>query len=540
MDKTEHDLIEDVAQFYDDPLGFVLYAFPWGDDPMINQVAMPVEYQEKYSTVCGPDKWAIDFLETLGNSVREANDPSSKRSYPLQFSTASGHGIGKTTLVAWLILWIMSTRPFCKGVVTANTAEQLRSKTWSELSKWLNICITKHWFIYHAGRGNMKIVHKDHPEEWNCQAQTSKEENSEAFAGLHAANSTPFYIFDEASAIPDKIFEVREGGTTDGEAMTFDFGNPTRNGGMFFENTVGKFNHNYITTFVDSREVAITNKDRINQWIEDRGLDSDFVKVRVRGVFPSVGAKQFINSDDVQAAMTRELVVDPYAPLVIGVDIARFGGDDTVIYPRFGRDARSFKPTLLSGFDTVLVTGQIIDIIRYFRNLGKECVGLFVDGGGLGAGVVDQLRHLGYNPFEVLAQHRPNDPNVYRYKTDEMWGCVKDAVRDGLCLPLRNSAAGAQLYSELTQREFDYTLKAQISLESKSDMKDRGLNSPNIADALALTYAFPVERLEVDFLNKSRQNERYQDLNPDIWPIPDEEEDYFTLTRGRYRSVRRT
>ena len=122
----------------------------------------------------------------------------------------------------------MSTRPYCKGVVTANTAEQLRSKTWSELSKWHSKCITKEWFAFHAGRGNMKIVHVDHPEEWNCQAQTSKEENSEAFAGLHAASSTPFYIFDEASAVPDKIFEVREGGTTDGEAMTFDFGNPTR------------------------------------------------------------------------------------------------------------------------------------------------------------------------------------------------------------------------------------------------------------------------------------------------------------------------
>lgn len=514
----EDKLIEDVGSFYDDPLGFVLYAFPWHTNPQIQQVEMPEKYQEEYGSVYGPDQWAIDFLEKLGKKVREANDPTSELSYPLQFSTASGHGIGKTTLVAWLILWIMSTRPFCKGVVTANTAEQLRSKTWSELNKWLDLCVTQYWFEYFAGRGNMKLVHKDHPEQWNCQAQTSKEENSEAFAGLHSAGSTPFYIFDEASAVPDKIFEVREGGTTDGEAMTFDFGNPTRNSGMFFENTMGRYSHNYITTFIDSREVAITNKKRINQWIKDRGEDSDFVKVRVRGIFPSVGAKQFINSDDVIHAMEAEAIVDSYAPLIIGVDIARFGADDTVIYSRLGRDARSIKPEILSGLDTVQVTGKVIEIIRKFRQEGKEVAALFIDGGGLGGGVIDQLRHLGYMPIEVLAQHRPNDPIAYRYKTDEMWGEMRDAIRSGLRLPGRDVPIGTQLFSELTQREYDYTLKGQINLESKSDMKDRGLDSPNIADALALTFAQEVERPEVRMYQRKHQTIRGVEYDPYIWP----------------------
>ena len=534
MVHKEDELTTEIGAFYDDPLGFVLFSFPWDTNPMIQQVAMPEKYQEKYGVVYGPDQWAINFLEKLSNSVTAANDPTSGVNYPLQFSTASGHGIGKTTLVAWIILWLMSTRPYCKGVVTANTAEQLRSKTWSELSKWLNMCITKHWFLYHAGRGNMKIVHKDFPEEWNVQAQTSKEENSEAFAGLHAANSTPFYIFDEASAVPDKIFEVREGGTTDGEAMTFDFGNPTRNSGAFFENTVGRYQHNYITTFVDSREVSITNKERINQWIIDRGEDSDFVKVRVRGVFPSVGSAQFINSDDVQNAMDKGVDEDRYAPLVIGVDIARFGGDDTVIYPRMGRDARNFTPTILSGFDTVQVTGRVIEIIRDFRyRLGKRCQALFVDGGGLGGGVVDQLRHLGYAPIEVLAQHRPNDPITYRYKTDEMWGELRDAIRNGLCLPSRISPIGSQLYSELTQREFDYTLKAQINLESKKDMKDRDLDSPNIADALALTYAQVIERNEVNGISGQSNMMRGVDISPEIWSIPDAEMPDIDIYRSR-------
>ena len=247
--------------------------------------------------------------------------------------------------------------------------------------------------------------------------------------------------------------------------------------------------------------------------MKDRGEDSDFVKVRVRGVFPSIGMKQFINSDDVAASMQREIVKDEAAPLTIGVDIARYGDDDTVIYPRLGRDARSFAPVVLSGLDTVQVTGRVIEIIRYFETLGKKCRGLFVDGGGLGGGVVDQLRHLGYSPIEVLAQHRCNHPEQYRYKTDEIWGALRDHLRDGLALISRDTSIGAQLYSELTQREYDYTLKGQISLESKKDMKERGLNSPNIADALTLTYSQEISYDRVDFYARPRMMAR-SEYNP--------------------------
>ena len=481
MDSKEL-LAEDMGRLYLDPLGFVMYAFPWDTDETIRQVKLPEEYQTKYGVEYGPDQWAIDFLERLQAEML-------KGEYPLQFSTASGHGIGKTTLVAWLILWIMSTRPLANGVVTANTIEQLRSKTWSELSKWLNLCATKDWFSFSSGRGNLVIRHVEHPETWKCQAQTAKEENSEAFAGLHAASSTPFYIFDEASAVPDKIFEVREGGTTDGEAMTFDFGNPTRNSGMFFENTVGRFSHNYIKTFVDSRDVSITNKKRIQQWIDDRGEDSDFVKVRVRGVFPSIGNKQFIGNDNVDIAMSLLDLEQKHMPLVMGVDVARFGPDDTVIYPRMGLDARSFTPIILSGQDTTFIVGKVVETYHFFEsNLGKKVEMIFVDANGVGAGVYDNLKNLGYPVVSVFAQHKPLLADQYKTKTDEMWGEMKDAVSNGLRLPTRRSDIGSQLFTQLTQREYEYTLKGQIVLESKTDMKERGVESPDIADALALTY----------------------------------------------------
>ena len=226
-------LAQDMARFYSDPLGFVLYAYDWDNDPTLQIVPLPAPYNLVYGSKFGPDLWACDFLTELGEKVKERGFNGTDAVDAIRTATASGHGIGKSAMSAWLVDWIMSTRPFCKGVVTANTGAQLESKTWAEIAKWTKKCITGHWFEVNTGRGSMKMYHKQHPESWQCTAQTSKEENAESFAGLHAAASTPFYLFDEASAIPEAIWEVAEGGLTDGEPMFFAFGNPTRNSGSF-------------------------------------------------------------------------------------------------------------------------------------------------------------------------------------------------------------------------------------------------------------------------------------------------------------------
>ncbi len=492
--QTELDgqIAKELRSFYSDPLGYVMFAFPWGKDPACSVVRLSEPWASRYDSEFGPDEWACRFLDRLGDEIKDRGFDGSNAVMPIQFATASGHGIGKSVLVAWLIKFILDTRPFSKGVVTAGTADQLKTKTWAELGKWHKMSITRNWFQYTSGRGAMALVHAgDHKEIWRCDAQTCKEENSESFAGLHAANATPFYIFDEASGVPDKIFEVREGGTTDGEPMTFDFGNPTRNSGRFYEECVGELRSRYIVSCIDSREVAITGKERIQQWIDDFGEESDFVKVRVRGVFPSTGALQFIGTKDVEDAQAREIVQDRYANLVLGVDVARFGDDESVIFPRLGDDARTFPPRRFRGLDTVQLVGRVVETVREFRNRGLDCAGIFVDGTGLGGGVVDQLRHLGYNVTEVQFGGGPVDTFTYRYKGDEIWGNLKDALQAGrLCLPANNMPAGNDLRRDLTQREFGYTLTGnKIHLETKKVMKERGLDSPDLADALALTYA---------------------------------------------------
>lgn len=485
---NDEQLAESLGALYDDPLGYVMFCFPWDTEKSIQLVKLDEKYKDRFDSEYGPDVWACEFLDDLGEQIRLRGFNGRDAVDPIAYATASGHGIGKSVLVAWLAKFILDTRPFSKGVLTANTAEQLKTKTWAEVGKWHKMSLTAHWFKYSAARGSMSLTHVDNKETWRLDAQTCREENSEAFAGLHAANSTPFYLFDEASNIPDKIFEVREGGTTDGEPMVFDFGNPTRNSGRFYENAAGKFRHRYRVRTVDSRSVAITNKSRIQQWVDDYGEESDFVKVRVRGMFPSAGSLQFIKTADVEAAMRRETFMDRSAALVIGVDVARFGDDESVIFPRLGMDARSFPPLRFQGLDTVQLTGRVIECLRDFRNKGLECAGLFVDGGGVGGGVVDQLRSLSYNPIEVQFGGGATDKTTYRFKSDEMWGVMRDSIATRLILP-----EDGELKDQLTQREYGYTLTGnKIHLETKKDMKARGLSSPDLADALALTFAMEV------------------------------------------------
>ena len=488
-----------LGEFFDDPLGYVMFAFPWDTNENIQQVELVEPWKSRFPNCkYGPDKWQCEFLDQWGEEIRKRGFDGKRSVPPIQFTTASGHGIGKSCLVAWIVKFILDTRPMSVGTVTANTAEQLKTKTWAEIGKWHKISVTAHWFEYTTGRGAMSLYHKsdDFKEQWKCSAVTCREENSEAFAGQHAAGGTSFYIFDEASAIPDKIFDVREGGTTDGEPMTFDFGNPTRNSGRFHANCIGKFKHNYIFRQIDSRTVQLPNKERIQQWIDDYGLDSDFIKVRVLGQFPSLGSVQFIGSADVNAAVKRELVSNRHAAVIIGVDVARFGDDHSCIWPRIGTDARSFPPEKHQGLDGVQLAMKIIEKIKMFQALGfaLEDIHVFIDGtGGYGGSPADHLRHNGWPAIEINFAGGVADKAKYRYRGDEMWGRMRDSIRTDLCLPGVEEPITSEIVTELTQREYGFTLQGnKIHLETKKDMKARGVPSPDIADALALTYAMDV------------------------------------------------
>ena len=488
MDDAEREIAQQMGEFMADPLGFVMWSFPWSDEPALRVVTLPAEYAARFHCEHGPEQWACEFFEEIAQQVRDRNFNGTQAVDAIRLAVASGHGISKSATTAMLVQWIMSTRPDARGVLTASTSVQLESKTWAEVQKWGRRCITSHWWTITTGRGSMRMMHKDRPEAWRCDAQTAREESAESFAGLHAANSTPFVILDESSGVPDTIFEVAQGGLTDGEPMMFAFGNPTRNTGWFHQSFNAQ-RHRWSLRQIDSRTVSITNKKQLQEWIDDFGIDSDFVKVRVRGVFPSASSLQFISRELVDDAIRRELFEQRNDAVAVGVDPARFGDDSSVIWTRSGRDARTFDPIRLRGVDTMQLASRVAEHVNRLRSSGRFVV-CNVDGGGVGGGVVDRLRSLNFDVNEIQFGSRASDTRKYANKRAEMWADLKEWLKGG-SLPSDDLLA-----NELCSVEYGFNANDQILLERKESMKSRGLASPDAADALALTFAVPLPAIE--------------------------------------------
>lgn len=471
FDDIELELADQCASYHRDPYGWVLWAFDWGHGEL-----------EGFE---GPDEWQKEFLIEWGEQIRDRGFDGITPCIPIRFSFASGHGIGKSALSSWIILFIMSTRPSAKGIVTANTGDQLRTKTWAELGKWKSRCLVGHWFEYNSGKGSMSMYHKSWPESWRVDAQTCREENSEAFAGLHSATSTPFYLFDEASAVPAKIWEVAEGGLTDGEPMFFCFGNPTRNDGRFYD-CFHSQHHRWITKQIDSRTAKMTNKTLIEQWRQDWGEDSDFFRVRVLGQFPRAGDLQFIPSDVCFAAQKRgpgQYLGDD--PLIMGFDVARGGEDNCYVQFRRGKDAKSEKVYRIPGEksrDSMEVVSKVSMLIDRHR---PDMV--FIDATGIGGPIGDRLRQLGYPAVDVHFGGDADESSKFANKTAEMGYRCRQWLMDGGSI-----TDDPQLQKELTTREYMHNDKDQLVLERKKDMKKRLGVSPDWADALYLTFAQPV------------------------------------------------
>ena len=471
-----------MARFYDDPLGFVMYAYKWDSDPALQIVKLPDQYRERFNCEYGPDQWACEFFDDLGAKIKDRGFDGIHAVDPIRMSTISGHGIGKSATTAMLVNFIMSTRPYCKGTVTANTAAQLSSKTWSEVAKWTKRCITGHWFEISTGKGAMRMRHLQHKESWFCDAQTCREENSEAFAGQHAVDSTSFYIIDEASRVPNKIWEVAEGGLTDGEPMIFAFGNGTQNSGAFYD-THHKMRHRWSNRQIDSRNVAITNKALHQQWIDDYGLDSDFVKVRVRGMFPSMSVLSLISEKDVDAAYGRQLRKDQYdfAPVIITCDPAWTGEDELVIGKRQGLVFHILRvmPKNDNDYHVATILAALED---------EHMADAVIIDAGYGTGIYSAGKTMGRQWHIVWFSAESKNPGCIN-KRAEMGVSVRDWLKEGGCIP-----EDVGLHDELISIETVPRADGKIQLESKKDAKARGLVSPNRFDALGLSFALPVQK----------------------------------------------
>lgn len=465
----------------DNPEAFVLFAYPWNtpNTPLANHQ--------------GPRTWQRDELQAITEHIKRQKERIALGLHPEMYrsSTGSGRGIGKSALVAWLNDWMRSTRLGSTGIITANTEPQLKTRTFAEVGKWATLAINSHWWeptvlsvrpapwFREALAEQLKVD----TQYYYTMGQTWSEENPDAFAGVHNQQGV-ILTFDEASGIPVPIFSVSEGFFTEPilDRYWFVFSNPRRNSGGFYD-CFHEHKAYWKLRQIDSRTVEGTDPALFARIIQQYGVESDTVKVEVLGQFPSQGTRQFISNQLVQTAQTRTVEPDLGAPLIMGVDVARYGDDSTVIRFRQGRDARSIPPVIFKERDNMWVANEIA---RLMDKMKPDAVN--IDAGN-GTGVIDRLREMGYRVTEVWFGGSSTSKE-WANKRTEMWADLRDWLGGG-CID-----TSAALFRDLTAPEYDYFGKAQdsVMLEAKESMKGRGLPSPDDGDALALTFAGRVAR----------------------------------------------
>ncbi len=381
-----------------------------------------------------------------------------------------------------IVNWALSTCDDTKVVITANTDTQLRTKTSPEVGKWQRLSITSHWFDPQST--SIAAKDKEHAKTWRADFVPWSEHNTEAFAGLHNKGKRIVLIFDEASAIADRVWEVAEGALTDEETeiIWIAFGNPTRNMGRFRE-CFRRFKHRWKTRQIDSRTVEGTNKEQIAKWVADYGEESDFVKIRVRGLFPSMSSRQFIGESDVSAAYGKK--IEPkqceFAPKILTLDNAWEGDDEGVIGLRQGLHFQILE--------TFAKNDNDVDIAQRLAKHEdeQEADAVFIDA-GYGTGVASVGKTWGRKWQLVWFAGESGDPGCLN-KRAEMYKNGRDWLKAGGCLP-----EDPTLRDEIQAPQTVPRMDGKIQIESKKEMKARGIPSPNRCDAWILSFAFPVRQ----------------------------------------------
>lgn len=436
----------------------------------------------------------VEFTEDLLHVTPDENQAAVLRSLVTNKMTSvrSGHGVGKSALAAWAIIWWMCTRPFPKVPCTAPTQHQLHDILWAEVSKWLRSNPVLQQEIIWTKE---KIYMRSYPEEWFAVARTASQ--PDALQGFHADNL--FYVIEEASGVSDPVFEPVLGALSTPGARLLMLGNPTQLSGFFY-NSFHQGRKSYATFHIDGRKSERVSQEFIDTIINMYGEDSDVFRVRVAGEFPRAENDVFIPLPLLERSVMTEWV-EPKHPkqIHIGCDVARFGDDKTVIGYRV--DERVFFYKRVQGQDTMQTADDIIQLGELLkrRYKFKGLIPVKVDDGGIGGGVVDRLKRVCRDQPErfewldlvpvIFGRRIRND--YYHDSTSYMMSVVKKLLmtygEDGrekpveLVIPNDN-----ELIGQLSTRKYTMTEASKIKVESKDDMKKRGLHSPDEADCVLL------------------------------------------------------
>ncbi len=423
-----------------------------------------------------PDRWQSETLQLLADHDK--------------VSVRSCHGPGKSTLDSWAILWFMSCFFPAKVPCAAPTLHQLKDILWSELAIWHKQMLPalKDEFVIRASDQDMRLYLKNAPQESFAVARTGRKENPEALQGFHSENL--LFIIDEASGVDDVVFEVAQGALSSAHAKVLMTSNPTRVSGYFYDS------HHKMRDRWKTVKIGADDSPRVTDQYKDDialqyGKDSNIYRVRVQGEFPKSDDDTLIPLDIVESAIGREIRVSRETDIVWGLDVARFGNDRTVLLKRRGPVVNE-KERVWQGQDTMVTAGKVVD--EYEKALVKPIV-INVDVIGIGSGVVDRLKELGLPVQGINVGETPSANDRYSKLRDELWFKAREWF-EGRDVSITEDQEA--LVGELTTPKYTVLSTGKLKVESKDDMKKRGVRSPDIADAFCLTFAKPVTH----FFNK--------------------------------------
>ena len=430
-------------------------------------------YDAEGNAVDGPTPQQRQLFQGVAAALRDGTKP--------HFSIRSGHGTGKSAAMSQLAIWFLLTRPNGLIPCTAPSGHQLEDVLWKEIGRWLQRLVEP--FNGLLELTSDKLRYKDKKNGMGeALARTARKENPDALQGFHAADI--LYLVDEASGVPEQIYQTAEGALTTPRAMSVLAGNPTRVAGTFYRSH-HEDRADWVTLHWSSLGSPLVSKEYGPKLARKYGVESFVYKIRVLGEFPTGNPDALIGLEVVTAAAEREIedAAWKHEPVVFGVDPARFGDDETGWCIRQGRKVHEIGGW--GGLDTMQTAGRVLKLTKDWKPAA-----IFVDSIGIGSGVADYLRHSVQDclVMDVNVSERPSDTEEYCNFRSEMWWKMKEFLeKRDCCIPDDDV-----LESELTTTNWSVDMKGKIRIETKAERKKRlgteNGGSPDRADALAMTF----------------------------------------------------
>jgi hypothetical protein len=438
------------------------------ENPFIKLMARyrddPVAFAREVAGI-EPDEWQVELLDAVAA-------PAIRR-----VSVRSGHGVGKSTAVALAAVWHVLMRVPSKTVVTAPTSSQLFDACFAEMKNVAKRL--KPPFDNLLELKSDRIELKSHPESTFISCRTSRAEQPEALAGVHSPSV--LLIADEASGIPSSVFEAASGSMSGHSATTILTGNPTRNTGFFYD-THNRLRDDWYTMHVSCVDSPRVSEDFVEDMRRRYGEDSPAYHVRVLGNFPPSEEDTVIPVSLIEHAMANDIKVHEDTIAIWGLDVARQGGDASVLCKRQGPVIHPL--TVWRNLDLMQLTGAVKAEYDAMPP-SKRPAEIIVDSNGFGAGVLDRLRELGLPARGLNVSERAMAKDTYLNLRAEIWFKMKMYL-EGMDVSLPRDDA---LYAELAAPRYHFTSAGKLQVESKDSMKKRGVASPDRADAVALSLA---------------------------------------------------